>query len=39
MGIFDGLLVKYGATIVSYYVLAKPSLAAFYNNNKTMSIS
>jgi len=39
LGSFDGLLVKYGATIVGYYVLSKPSMRNFKKKDGKMSIS
>jgi ATP-binding cassette subfamily D (ALD) protein 3 len=39
LGSFDGLLVKYGATIVGYYVLSKPSMRNFKKKDGKLSIS
>ena len=39
IGCFDGFLVKYGATLVGYYVLAKPSMLNFSRSEGKQSIT
>lgn len=39
LGCFDGFLVKYGATIVGYYVLSKPAMNNFSKNVGKLSIT
>jgi ATP-binding cassette subfamily D (ALD) protein 3 len=39
LGCFDGMLVKYGATMVASYVLAKPSMDNFKMNENRLSVT
>ena len=37
LGVFDSLMVRYGATLVGYFVLASPSFANFEGAQKSMN--
>lgn len=37
LGVFDSLMVRYGATLVGYFVLASPSFANFKGAKKSMT--
>ena len=39
LGIFDSLLTKYGATLIGYLILSKPTMHFFDNNSNDKNMT